>query len=55
MTAIITMRDHPLGTKYTATAMHATPEMRDTHDQLGFYDGWGTVTAQLAGLVERTR
>ena len=53
MTAVITFRDHPDGTEYTASAMHRSPADRQRHDELGFYDGWGTVTAQLAGLVER--
>lgn len=25
---------------------------RELHEELGFYDGWGTVTRQLAELVE---
>ena len=29
------------------------PASRARHEQLGFFDGWGTVTEQLAGLVER--
>lgn len=52
MTAVITMADHPDGTAYTATAMHRTTADRDQHEQLGFHDGWGTVTRQLAELVE---
>lgn len=53
VTAVITLRDHPDGTEYTATAMHRDEADRDRHDQLGFHDGWGTVIAQLATLVER--
>jgi hypothetical protein len=26
--------------------------VRNHHVELGFYDGWGTVAAQLAALVE---
>jgi len=52
MTAVITMKDHPQGTEYTATAMHRNLADRDKHEQLGFHDGWGTVTRQLAELVE---
>ncbi|MCU1478275.1 MAG: hypothetical protein JWQ64_2968 [Subtercola sp.] len=55
MTAIISLSDHPEGTLYEATAMHRNIADRDTHDELGFYDGWGTVTAQLATLVESPR
>ncbi len=52
VTAVITMRDHPDGTEYSATAMHRDVADRDKHEQLGFHDGWGTVTRQLAELVE---
>lgn len=54
MTAVITMQDHPDGTAYTALAMHKSPAASAKHAELGFYDGWGTVTEQLARLVERT-
>ena len=53
ITAVITLDDHDLGTAYRAVVMHKDPETRNTHQELGFYDGWGTVTAQLAALVER--
>jgi len=52
VTAVITMMDHPEGTEYTATAMHRDIADRDRHEELGFHDGWGTVTRQLAELVE---
>ena len=52
VTAVITFEDHPDGTAYTAAALHRTPEDRDRHDALGFHEGWGTVTRQLADLVE---
>ena len=53
MTAIITLKEHPLGTDYSARAMHKNPHDRALHDEMGFFDGWGTVTAQLAALAER--
>jgi len=52
MTAIITLRHHPDGTAYAAHVMHKDRADRDLHNELGFYDGWGTVTAQLAALAE---
>lgn len=52
VTAAITMKDHPRGTEYTATAMHRNVADRDEHERLGFQEGWGTVTRQLAELVE---
>jgi len=55
ITAIITLRAHDEGTEYHAHVMHKTPEDRRLHDELGFFDGWGTVAAQLAQLVEAER
>jgi uncharacterized protein YndB with AHSA1/START domain len=52
LTAIITLRDHPMGTDYAAHVMHRNDADRETHKELGFFDGWGTVMAQLARRVE---
>lgn len=52
MTAIITLQDHPQGTEYVAYVMHKNNADRKMHEELGFYDGWGTVVGQLATLVE---
>ena len=52
ITAIITLDDHDQGTTYRALVMHKSPDDRTMHQELGFYDGWGTVAAQLARLVE---
>ncbi|OJT25997.1 polyketide cyclase [Archangium sp. Cb G35] len=53
MTAIITLREHPQGTDYVAHVMHKSNADRAMHEKMGFHDGWGTVTEQLARLVER--
>jgi uncharacterized protein YndB with AHSA1/START domain len=53
MTAIITLKDDPAGTAYAAHVMHKSNADRNMHDEMGFEDGWGTVIAQLAKLVER--
>jgi len=53
ITAIITLRDHPDGTEYVSHAMHKSPADRAMHDEMGFYDGWGTAIGQLAELAER--
>ncbi|QDB99253.1 SRPBCC family protein [Mesorhizobium sp. 8] len=53
VTAVITLRDHPQGTDYVAQAMHKSQADRDKHAELGFHDGWGTVIAQLARMVEK--
>lgn len=55
VTAIITFGDHPDGTSYRALALHKSRADRDRHQELGFYDGWGTVLGQLANLVEAQR
>ena len=48
MTAILLLADaEGGGTSYTAIARHRTPETRQTHQDMGFYDGWGTVATQL--------
>ncbi len=52
MTAEIIFADHPDGTDYRAIVRHGDPAQRDRHEALGFYDGWGSVTAALAHLVE---
>ena len=48
MTAIVTFED--LGnskTAYKAVALHKNEADRDTHEKMGFHDGWGTVAGQL--------
>lgn len=53
MTAIITLQEHPTGTDYAARVMHKNNADRKMHEELGFYDGWGTVADQLARLAEQ--
>ncbi len=53
MTAEIMLSDHADGTNYQVVVRHGDPAARARHEELGFLDGWGTVTEQLAGLVER--
>ncbi len=52
MTAEVTFGDHPQGTNYRVVVRHADAASRTHHEQLGFADGWGTVTGQLAALAE---
>lgn len=48
MTAIVTFDDIGNGrTRYTAVARHRSKETAESHKQMGFYDGWGTVVTQL--------
>lgn len=52
MTAHVTLADHQDGTLYSVVVRHGDPADRERHEALGFHDGWGTVTAQLAGVAE---
>ena len=47
-TAIITFEDTGDDrTRYRAVAIHRNEEDRDTHEKMGFHEGWGTCAAQL--------
>jgi uncharacterized protein YndB with AHSA1/START domain len=47
-TAIITFADAGNAkTAYKAVALHKDEAGRETHEQMGFHDGWGTVAGQL--------
>jgi uncharacterized protein YndB with AHSA1/START domain len=52
MVAEIVLRDHPEGTDYQVVVRHGDPAARARHEELGFFDGWGAVTGQLAAFVE---
>ncbi|SFR08241.1 SRPBCC family protein [Poseidonocella sedimentorum] len=48
MTAILDFADAGAGeTAYTATVRHRSAEARQTHEDMGFFSGWGTVATQL--------
>ena len=48
MTAIVTFEDAGNGkTAYKAVALHKNEADRETHEKMGFHDGWGTVSGQL--------
>ena len=53
MTAILLLADAPGGgTSYTAIARHRNPDTRKTHEDMGFFDGWGTVATQLEAYAK---
>jgi uncharacterized protein YndB with AHSA1/START domain len=53
MTAEIVLQDHPDGTDYRVIVRHGDAAARARHEELGFLEGWGAVTEQLAELAER--
>ncbi|HKR16795.1 SRPBCC family protein [Rhizorhapis sp.] len=46
-TAIISMEDEGEGTRYTAHVMHKDKAGRDSHEEMGFFDGWNSCITQL--------
>ncbi len=52
MVATITFEDLGGGrTRYTAVARHWTKEAREEHEKMGFHEGWGKATDQLAAFA----
>jgi uncharacterized protein YndB with AHSA1/START domain len=48
MTTIVTFEDLGGGrTKYTALVRHRNAEAAKSHRDMGFFDGWGTMAAQM--------
>ena len=48
MTAIVTFEEVGNGkTAYKAVALHKSEADRETHEKMGFHEGWGTVAGQL--------
>ena len=53
MTGVYMLSPTEAGTKVTARALHATADARARHDEMGFFEGWGTAIDQLAELAKR--
>lgn len=53
MTVILTFEDENGKTRYTARARHWTVADRETHEKMGFHEGWGKCTDQLEALVSK--
>jgi uncharacterized protein YndB with AHSA1/START domain len=51
MVMVLTFDDEGGHTRYTARVRHWTHEDRATHESMGFYQGWGIATDQLAALA----
>jgi uncharacterized protein YndB with AHSA1/START domain len=53
MTVILTFEDKGGKTRYTARVLHWTVADRETHEKMGFHEGWGRCTDQLAAVVAK--
>jgi len=54
-TAVLTFEPHGMGgCKYTARAVHSTVEEAQSHEAMGFSQGWGVVLDQLVEYVKTT-
>ena len=51
MTVILTFEDQDGKTRYTARVQHWTVTDCEAHEKMGFHQGWGICTDQLAALV----
>ncbi len=51
LTIIIDLADEAGKTRYTARARHWSVEDRKEHEKMGFHEGWGICTDQLAALA----
>lgn len=52
MVAIFTFTPEAGGTRYRAASRHWDGAAHKRHEAMGFQEGWGTVTEQLAKLAE---
>ena len=53
MTLVLTFEREGDQTQYTARVRHWTLADRQKHEQMGFHQGWGQCTDQLAALVSQ--
>jgi uncharacterized protein YndB with AHSA1/START domain len=52
-TAVVRMKKHGKGTKYTAMAIHRDEKATAAHAKMGFHDGWGKALDQLVALAKK--
>jgi uncharacterized protein YndB with AHSA1/START domain len=53
MTVILTFEDEDGKTRYTARVRHWTAEDKETHEKMGFHQGWGICADQMTALVTK--
>lgn len=51
VTICLTFEDEDGGTRYVARVLHWTISDREAHEKMGFHEGWGTTTDQLAAIA----
>jgi len=51
MTVVLTFADEGGKTRYIARCRHWSKEDRDTHEKMGFHQGWGICADQLEALT----
>ena len=51
MTGVLTFENEGGKTRYTARVLHWTVADREAHEKMGFHEGWGKATEQLAELI----
>jgi uncharacterized protein YndB with AHSA1/START domain len=54
-TAFITFADEGKDVRYTARVLHKDKITREQHEQLGFFEGWGTCITQLEAYARSLR
>jgi len=52
MTGIFTLADEGNGTRYTARCLHKDDADRQKHQDMGFFEGWGTVIQQIEAVAQ---
>ncbi len=53
-TGIITFENEGGKTRYIARALHWTAADRETHEKMGFHEGWGQCADQLEALLKKS-
>lgn len=51
-TAVLTFADEGGKTRYVARALHWTVEDKETHEKMGFHEGWGQCADQLEAVAK---
>jgi uncharacterized protein YndB with AHSA1/START domain len=51
MTVVLSFADEGGKTRYTARVLHWSVADREAHEKMGFHEGWGQCTDQLAELL----